>query len=221
MKRKVFIENIPFILAPLYEKAAGMAMENYYDLIAREIAAGISKGRILDLGTGPGYLPAAVVRLAPELRIVGIDLSGRLIRTARANAIRLGLAERLYFQKGNAARLNFVNGSFDMVISTGMLHMLRNPGQVLRECYRVLKDKGEAWIYDPAQVSTRIDKKVWKASLTPFERYAFRFFKIYTFINPGYTYEVKEVEKLITAETAFTILQIEKEESELKIKLKK
>ncbi len=221
MKRKVFIEKIPFILAPLYEKAARMAVENYYDLIALEITADISKGRILDLGTGPGYLPAAVVRLSPELRVVGIDLSVRLIRTARANAIRLGATKQLHFQKGNAAGLNFGNGSFDMVISTGMLHMLRNPCQVLRECYRVLKDNGEVWIYDPAKVSTRIDKKTWKASLTPFDKLAIRFFKFYTYINPGYTYEVKEIEKLITDNTAFKIRQLEKKGGELKIKLKK
>ena len=108
--------------------------------------------------------------MAPALKIDGIDLSPKLIRHARANALRLGIAGRLNFQVGNAGKLHFSDASYDMVISTGMLHMLRNPVRVLNECYRVLRDSGEAWIYDPAQVSSRIDIDAWTVSLTLFER---------------------------------------------------
>ena len=220
MKERIFIERIPYLLTPLYEKAARMAMQSYYDPLAEEIVYCKDKGRILDLGTGPGYLPAAIAKMAPALKIDGIDLSPKLIRHAKANALRLGIAGRLNFQVGNAGKLQFRDASYDMVISTGMLHMLRNPVRVLNECYRVLRDSGEAWIYDPAQVSSRIDIDAWKVSLTLFERMVYRFFKIYTIFNPGHTYQQKEVEEMI-AESDFTLYQIEEEGSEIKIKLKK
>lgn len=57
-----------------------------------------------------------------------------------------------------------------MVVSTGMFHMLKDPVQMLRECYRVLNTGGDALIYDPAQVSSKIDKRRRKASLLPLER---------------------------------------------------
>jgi methylase of polypeptide subunit release factors len=42
----------------------------------------MNKGLILDLGTGPGHLPVEIVKIAPEINIIGVDLSRRLIKVA-------------------------------------------------------------------------------------------------------------------------------------------
>ena len=220
MKRKIIIERIPGPLASVYEKAAKMVIESYYSQVAEEVASNLKEGLILDLGTGPGYLPIEIVKRSPSVRIDGIDLSRKLIDMAQANTIKSGVANKLNFEVGNAARLRFKDCTYDMVITTGMLHTLKNPIKVLRECFRVLKRGGEAWIYDPARVSSQIDVKKFKASLTFLERFIYLLFPLYRLINTTHTYNRKEVIAMI-AFTDFRKCWIKEEGDEIKIKLRK
>ena len=220
MKRRVLIESIPAPLASLYEKATRLVIESYYSGLAEEIVSGFKEGALLDLGTGPGHLPIEIVKRSPLIRCDGIDLSGRLIKMARVNARKAGVADRLNFEVGNAAKLRSEDESYDMVISTGMLHMLKDPVKVLRECHRVLKPRGEAWIYDPARVSSQMDKEKWKASLNIMEKLSYVLFNLYIRINPPYTYRREQVEEMIAA-TEFKEYEIEEENKEIKVRLKK
>ena len=220
MKPMIFIERIPGPFASIYEKATRMVIETYYSQIADEVVAHLKSGKILDLGTGPGYLPIEMVKRSQSLKVHGIELCGKLIDMARVNASKAGLNDRLRFQKGNAAKLPFDDNSYDMVISTGMLHMLKDPIKVLKECYRVLRPGGEAWIYDPAQVGNRIDIKRWKASLTFKERFMFILFPYFSKINPPHHYNREEVLPMIAA-TEFIDYSVEQEGREIRIKLRK
>lgn len=220
MKRRFTIERIPGPLASLYEKASRLAIKSYYSQVAEEILCTLHQGLLLDLGTGPGYLPIELAKRAPALRIIGIDLSRPLIRMARANALRAGCAARLHFEVGNAANLRFRSEFFDGVVSTGMLHALRDPASVLRECWRVLKPGHEAWIYDPARVSSQVDAAEWKASLNSFERRMYRFLPFFAQVNPPYPYTREQVKEWI-GRTRFTQYEIEEQGSEFKIRLRK
>ena len=217
---RIIIERIPAPMASLYGKASRMVIESYYRQLSEEIVSHLEKGIILDLGTGPGYLPIEIVKKSRSITVHGIDLSGRLIRLAQANASKAGVAHRLRFETGNAAKLRFADGSYDMVISTGMLHHLKNPLKILRECYRVLKPDGEAWLYDPAQVSAHIDPNKLKASLTLLERFMYRLFPLYTLINPSQTYKRDQVVAMIS-DTPFSEYWVKEKNNELQIRLKK
>lgn len=216
----MIIERIPRIFAPLYEKAAKMAGEQYYRELAKEVVSSLKAGRILDLGTGPGYLPIEIARISNAITVEGIDLSARLIETAKTNAVLAGLERRVHFQTGNAASLNFPDAAYDMVISTGMLHMLRNPVKVLKEIYRVLKPGGEAWIYDPARVSSQMSRDKWRASLSPRERWTFKLFQLFARINPPREYHREQMIALIKL-TNFRRYEIAEEGGEMRIKLVK
>jgi ubiquinone/menaquinone biosynthesis C-methylase UbiE len=214
------IERIPAPFASLYEKAARLVIPDYYVGVAREIAAFLNTGLILDLGTGPGYLPIEIVKRSPQLRIVGIDLSSRLIKMAQNNALKAGFHDKLHFEVGNAARLTFRDGTYEMVISTGMLHVLRNPVQVLKESYRVLKPGGEAWIYDPAKVTSQVDLKAWNASLSFSEKLMKAIFAVFARLNPPRHYDKTRAIALI-AQTPFHKYDIQEDQGEIKIVLKK
>ena len=220
VKNWIQIERIPGPLASSYEKATRLAIETYYKEVAEEVVASLTGGVILDLGTGPGYLPIEIARRSAFIRIVGIDLSRKLIRMAKQNASKAGLSDRLEFRVGNAAKLQFEDASFDMVLSTGMLHSLRNPVAVLREAYRVLKEERQAWIYDPARVSSHIDTEKWKASMTLREKFFLWLFKALRLHKPIKTYTREQAVAMIQA-TDFKKYWIHEEKGEIRIKLQK
>ncbi len=213
-------ERIPGLLATSYEKASRMVIEGYYSQVAGEIVSHIQQGSMLDLGTGPGYLPIQILNRAPHLKITGVDLSRKLIDMAKINAQKAGLSSQLSFEVGNSARLRFDNETFDMVISTGMLHSLKNPVNVLVEIYRLLKDGADAWIYDPANVIQYIDRKKWKASLNRREQFFLWLFGLLGLHKPIATYRRQQVIPMV--ETAgFKKYQIDEKEKEIRIKLTK
>jgi len=53
----------------------------------------ISSGRILDVRTGPGYLPLEIAKRSQNLEIIGIDISFAMVKIARGNAENMGLSE--------------------------------------------------------------------------------------------------------------------------------
>ena len=220
MKQWIKIERIPGVLASSYDKATRMVIEKYYGQVAEEIVSNFKSGVVLDLGTGPGYLPIEIVRRAPDINIIGVDLSRKLIQIARTNAAETGLSDQVRFEVGNSARLNFDNASFDMVISTGMLHSLKDPVAVLKEIHRVLKNGAEAWIYDPANVTPYIDKRKWKASLNFRERSFLWFFKLIGLHTPITAYTREQVIPMIEA-TDFESFKIDEKKNEIRIKLRK
>jgi ubiquinone/menaquinone biosynthesis C-methylase UbiE len=214
------IERIPGVLASAYAKATRMAIESYYRQVAEKIAAHLESGTILDLGTGPGDLPIEIAKKSPEIQIVGIDLSRKLIHMARSNASTAGLTDRLNFQLGNAAALDFEDSFFDMVISTGMLHSIKEPAKVLQEIYRVLKTGREAWIFDPAKVTSAVDRKKWKASLNLRERFFLWLFQLLGLHKPIKVYTREQAIALIE-KTDFKQYRIDVQDDEIRIKLKK
>jgi ubiquinone/menaquinone biosynthesis C-methylase UbiE len=220
LKGRFTIERIPSPLASLYEKASRLVIKSYYSQVAEEILSSFHQGLLLDLGTGPGYLPVELVKRSPKVRIIGVDLSRPLIRMAKANALRAGYASRVHFEVGNAAHLRFDKETFDGVISTGMLHVLRDPVSVLRECWRVLKPGQEAWIYDPARVCSQVDRGEWRASFSSFERIMDRFLPLFARLNPPHAYTRKQVEEWI-ALAPFRQYRIEEKGKEFKIRLRK
>ena len=220
MRNWLKIEKIPGPLTSSYEKATRLAIDTYYSNVAEEILSSFKKGLILDLGTGPGYLPIEIAKRSSDIKIIGVDLSRNLIQMARQNAQNSGFGDRLDFEVGNSARLRFDGATFDMVLSTGMLHSLRDPLKVFREIFRVLKRGAEAWIYDPAKVASYIDRNKWKASLNIRERFFLELFKLLGLHRPIATYHRNQVIPMIEA-TNFEKYWIDEKDNEIRIKLRK
>ena len=172
--RYLIPERIPWFAARLYDRLAGTAIDSYYKKVAAEIVEHRDRGRILDVGTGPGHLPVRIAKIAPEIEIDGVDLSRRLIEIARKRAKQAGVSDRVRFRVADGNRLPFADDLFDMVISTGSFHAWRNPVRVMNECRRVLKTGCEAWIYDPAKLVTDAAKNELLGSLQGFDRIAWK-----------------------------------------------
>jgi SAM-dependent methyltransferase len=70
--------------------------------------------RVLDLGTGTGAGALWLGREFPEARVTGLDISEAMIERARAK-LSAELSGRVDFVVGDAERLPFADGSFDLV----------------------------------------------------------------------------------------------------------
>ena len=71
--------------------------------------------RIADIGTGSGAILLALLSEFTEATGVGTDISFEALRTARDNAVRLGLAQRASFVACNYAAA--LSGTFDLIVS--------------------------------------------------------------------------------------------------------
>jgi release factor glutamine methyltransferase len=73
--------------------------------------------RLLDLGTGTGCIAIAVLANLPRARAVATDLSADALATAKANAERHGVADRIDFRQGDWFAPVAANESFDAIVS--------------------------------------------------------------------------------------------------------
>jgi release factor glutamine methyltransferase len=78
-----------------------------------EVALERRPGRVLDVGTGSGAIALALAAEMPEAAIVATDTSSGALEVARANAARLGLAERVHFEAGTVPE----GQAFDLVLA--------------------------------------------------------------------------------------------------------
>jgi len=151
------IEAIPSFAAEWYSWIARVnpVIRDIHRDIAEELSSQITSGKLLDIGTGPGYVPLGIAKKSPQLEIIGADLSPKMVEIAQGNASEQGLSGRVKFQLADAATLPFENGSFDLVISTLSLHHWAHPDKAFKEIYRVLKKNGKAYIYDIRKDTTQ------------------------------------------------------------------
>jgi SAM-dependent methyltransferase len=104
---------------------------------------------VLDVGCGTGTLALiAKQRVGRAGRVCGIDPSVQMIARARRKAAHRGLA--IDFQPGVIERLAFPDHTFDVVLSTFMMHQVPDDvkRQGLLEIARVLRPGGRLLVVD-------------------------------------------------------------------------
>jgi ubiquinone/menaquinone biosynthesis C-methylase UbiE len=89
---------------------------------------------ILDIGSGTGRALLKVKKALPAVRIVGIEPSPELRAVGHAK----GLSEAELID-GDAMRLAFADGSFDLVCEFGALHHIPRPAAAVSEMLRVAR----------------------------------------------------------------------------------
>jgi len=134
-----------------YDEAAAERLEAVYlgpDVLAqrsdtlRRIA--VQEGeRVLDIGSGPGFLAAAIAdQTGPNGKVVGVDISQQMVDRASQRSQR----EWLSYQCADAADLPFDDNFFDVVVSTQVAEYVPDIEAFSSEVHRVLKRGGRGLI---------------------------------------------------------------------------
>ena len=107
------------------------------------------EGRLLDIGCGAAALTVRCAKAFPKAQITAMDYWGAEWNYAKEqcekNAQIEGVADRTSFQKGDAAKLDFPDESFDAAVSNFVFHEVRtakDKRDVVREALRIVKKGG-------------------------------------------------------------------------------
>jgi len=118
-----------------------------YPVIAEQIVdrCGISRGRCLDAGSGPGSLAIALAR-ASDLTITLLDSSPEMLAVAEENVREAGLPGRLSLLAGDVHDIPLPAGSVDLVVSRGSVFFWDDLARAFSEIYRVLAPGGKTYV---------------------------------------------------------------------------
>ena len=144
-----------FSAAQAYERFMGRWSRGLAPLLVR--FAGVRDGdTVLDVGSGTGSLTAAVARIAPSSRIVGIDPSAPYVALAQSQQ-GSGLIE---FEAGDAQQMRFDNAAFDRTLSLLVVNFIPDARKASGEMKRVTKPGGTVaaavWDYGDGMEMLRV-----------------------------------------------------------------
>lgn len=126
--------------------------ENYFDKIGLPVT-----GRILEVGCGTGAVCRAIASRPGFVgTVVGSDLSGKLIDTAKDITAKSGLKNIEYYQadgQGSAAH----DGQYDLVLAHTVISHVADPTSFLREAIRLARPDGQIIIHDGDYASEIFD----------------------------------------------------------------
>lgn len=104
--------------------------------------------KILDLGTGTGYLAFPIAEQYSKVEVTGLDIVERALNKNRERAKAVGLMN-LQFINYDGVTFPFTNDTFDMVITRYALHHFPAIKDTFQEISRVLKPNGIFFLADP------------------------------------------------------------------------
>ena len=107
------------------------------------------KARVLEVGCGTGAVLRSLARRSDFTgTAIGVDQCRPFLDIASTLAQTEGYGDRLAFQVGDAHKLDFPSGSFDIVIAHTLISHVTAPIAVLSEMVRLVRPGGIVVVFD-------------------------------------------------------------------------
>jgi ubiquinone/menaquinone biosynthesis C-methylase UbiE len=111
--------------------------------------AGVGSGsRVVDVGTGTGFVAAGLAPVAAS--VVGVDNSPAMLAVAADNLASLGL-DNVELLEGEVDALGLPDDSVDAAVANMVLHHAPEPAAMLTEMARVIHPGGMVAVTDEVQ----------------------------------------------------------------------
>ncbi|MEJ3657424.1 class I SAM-dependent methyltransferase [Actinomycetes bacterium KLBMP 9759] len=144
--RRKFVPEMEGASARWYAKMRGSASQMAtYRAAAANLTSGLPAGAaVLEIAPGPGYQAVEIAKLG--FAVTGLDISRTMVQIAGETARSAGV--EVDVRHGDASRMPFQDGSFDLVVCQAAFKNFTQPVEALDEMHRVLRPGGVAVIQD-------------------------------------------------------------------------
>lgn len=142
-----------------YDAFAGDVFSPIYPAYAHKIIerTGVRTGKLLDLGSGGGFLGFALMDLGEFEEVTFLDKQGKQLDNARRRAEALAFPEDAcrYVEQDACDLSCFEDNTFSLVVSRGSMQFWDDRIAAIREIHRVLKPMGYCYIGGGVGVTDR------------------------------------------------------------------
>jgi demethylmenaquinone methyltransferase / 2-methoxy-6-polyprenyl-1,4-benzoquinol methylase len=143
--------------------------------------------QILDVATGTADMAIMACRLLRPQKIVGIDISDRMLELGRNKVEKEGLASFIQLQRGDSETINFANNSFDAIMVAFGVRNFENLENGLKEMFRVLKPGGKLVVLEFSQPRLKVFRSLYNLYMSIVAPEVARWFsqdkKAYQYLN--------------------------------------
>lgn len=108
----------------------------------------LPNSRILDLGTGTGYVSMEIARRYPEAHVIGLDIVEEALKSIRAKASDENL-DNIEFVSYDGSHFPFEQETFDVIVTRYALHHFPDITNTFTKLAGLLKKGGQFLIADP------------------------------------------------------------------------
>jgi len=205
-------ERFGALASRLYRRWAEPMLEPLYRRVAAEVP--IQRGRLLDVGCGPGRLARLVATSRPELTVMGIDASPDMIGQALKEPNPPNLAFR-----NAAVESTRWDEPFDLALSLLSFHHWEDPAGGLEAVHGALAPTGRFWIYEPDSEASNEDVRRDHAPLWGWLRLPGGLHRRMAKKHGFSAGEIERVVRPVVAQTSFRECAFERRESTIRIEL--
>jgi ubiquinone/menaquinone biosynthesis C-methylase UbiE len=198
-----------------YRLWAEPSIDPMHRRIAGEVP--IIRGKLLDIGCGAGKLDRLIAAARPNVRVVGLDSSEPMIRTARKRWENLA---NLEFCLGTVEQAG-PSSEFDFAVSVLSFHHWDEPEETLAAVHRALVPGGRLWIYEMDPDAPADEIRADRAPLWGFLRIPIWMQRRMARDHGFSTSEVETIVRPVVAKTPFQGVRVTRTGSMIRMEMEK
>ena len=152
--RKKYVANMFARIADRYDlmnTIMTFGMHHHWRGRAASLASHELKGHVLDVASGTGDLAIELVRKSPNVRVVALDLTPKMLRLAFDKTVHKGLSNKIQQTVGDALHLPFADNLFSSVTIGFGIRNIPDVTKAIREMTRVIIPGGKIVILEIVQ----------------------------------------------------------------------
>lgn len=130
------------------EKYAGIIRDDIHLSVLLNLLGNDKYSKILDIGTGTGYLAFPLSKAFSTASVYGIDIAESIIAKNNEIVKEKGISN-LVFEAFDGLKYPFSDESFDLIVTRYAFHHFPNVTDAIQQMYKLLVKGGKVLISDP------------------------------------------------------------------------